>query len=420
MRKRGVVLVVVLAVLAGVLAGVAIYSMNQTDAVNTTINRTQQRRARLAAEAGIQFAMESIQTLTDTPQDPVTLDGDWAKLGNNGADYYTIGNESFRVQIVDNSGFLDINTITEQTLNNLPLTQEQIDSFLDWRETGSNARTDGGKDEYYNNLAKPYNTREGQFQTVSELMQVKGWTPDTLYNVQTNTVNTGRTNNNQAQLPLIDLFGLNCYSATYNPDGNGKVNVNNAGLTAQNLAQNAQITQQAATAIIAARATQPNQRFARLSQVLAVNGVAGNQQNIRNVLDRMTISASTRIEGLININTTQAETLSYLPGVTEDIANQIVDSRPTDGYRQLSDVMSVSGDSAFLAAVADNMTVNTQSFRVRTVGKAGNMTVCLEAIVAISNNVPSIVRVEECAFADMPARWGWDEETNENTLLEKQ
>lgn len=421
-RQRGVVMIVVLGILVGVLTGVAIYAANQSDAVRTTANRSEQRRARMAAEAGIQYALSYLQTIADSPQDPVTLDGDWATLGNDGADYFVIGNESFRLQILDNASFLDINTIDEATLNNLPLTQEQIDSFLDWREAGNTtARAEGAKDDYYNNLSKPYNAREGLFQTVNELLMVRGWTPDTLYQIQSNTVNTGRTtNNNQPESPLSDILGLSCYSATTDPDGNGKVNINQQGLTDQQLSQRAQIPLQTATAIINAKNARANQQFDRLSQVIAVPGVQGNQQAIRGILDRMTTTAAPRIEGHVNINTAKAETLSYIPGVTQDIANQIVDNRPTDGYQQLSDLLSVSGDTTFLGAVADSMTVNTQSFLVRVEGKAGRMTVALEAVIAISNGAPTVVRVEQPSFANMPDRWSWQDEANETTLLEKQ
>ena len=411
-------MVVVLAALAGVMAGVAIYAMNENDAVKTSINRSEHRRARLAAEAGIQYALTAIQTVADTPQNPVTPADDWALLGNTGADTFTVGSESFRLQILDNTARLDLNTITEATLDNMPLTQEQIDSFLDWREAGSTARPEGGKDEYYNGLTKPYNTREGRFQTVSELLQVKGWTPDTLYNIQTNTVSVGRTNNNTPLSPIADVVTLDAYSGVFDPEGNGKRNVNTANLTAQQLAQSAQIPIQAATAIINARNAQPNRQFARLSQVLNVPGIAGNQQNIRNVLDRMSISNTTRIEGYININTATAEVLGDLTGVTEDIANQIVDSRPTDGYKQLSDVLTVSGDTAFLATAADTLTVNSQSFRVRVVGKAGSSSVGLEAIVTIIASVPTVTKIEESNFSNLPDRWGWTSDGNTTTLLE--
>ena len=417
-RNRGLVLVIVLAALAGIMTGVAIYAMNQNDAVKTSINRSEQRRARLAAEAGIQYALTTIQTVADAPQNPVTTDEDWAKLGTTGSDTFIVGNESFRLQIVDNSGRLDLNTITEQQLDNLPLTQEQIDSFLDWREAGSTARQEGGKDEYYNALTKPYNTKEGRLQTVTEVLQIKGWTPDTLYNVQTNTVSVGRTNNNTPQSPIFDLVSLDCFSGAYTPEGNTKRNINLPTLTAQQLSQATNVSIQVATAIMNARNLQPNRQFARLSQVLVVAGIAGNQQNIRNVLDRMTTSAVTRIEGHVNINTATAEVLSNMPGITEDLANQIVDSRPTDGYKQLSDVLTVSSDSAFLTAAADWLNVSSQSFRIRVVGKAGASTVALEAIVTINNSIPTVIRVEESNLSNMPDRWAWTTDGNTTTLLE--
>jgi type II secretory pathway component PulK len=417
-RKRGVVMVVVLAALAGVMTGVAIYALNQNDAVKTSINRSEHRRARLAAEAGIQYALTAIQTVADAPQNPVTTNDDWFTLGNTGGDTFIVGSESFRVQIQDNSSRLDLNTITEAQLSNLPLTQEQIDSFLDWREAGSTPRAEGGKDEFYNALTKSYNTREGRIQTVTELLQVKGWTPDTLFNVQTNTVNTNRTNNNTPVSPIYDLVSLDCYSGVYDPQGNSKRDINQATLTAQQLSQAAQITIQAATTIINARNLQPNRQFARLSQVLTLPGIAGNQQTIRNVLDRMTVATATRVEGHININTATAEVLSNLNGVTEDIANQIVDSRPTSGYTQLSDVLTVSSDSAFLAAAADWLTVTSQSFRVRVVGKAGASTVGLEAIVTINQSVPTVIRIEEPIYSGLPDRWGWTSDGNTTTLLE--
>ena len=418
MRNRGLVMVVVLAALAGVMAGVAIYSFNQSDSVKTTINRNEQRRARLAAEAGIQYALASLQTIADAPQTPVASDGDWAKLGSVGADSFILDTESFRVEILDNSARLDLNTISEQQLDNLPLTQEQIDSFLDWREAGSNPRTEGGKDEYYNALTHPYNTREGRIQTVSELLQIKGWTPEVLYTVQTNTVNTGRTNNNQPESPIYDLVSLDCFSGAYNPEGNGKSNVNNPALMAQQLAQNAQIPIQTATTIINSRNARPNRQFARLSQVLTVPGVGTNQAVLRSILDRMTTSPAIRVEGHLNINTATAEVLSTLPGITQDIANQIVDSRPTNGYQLLSEILTVSGDNAFLTAAADTLTVTSQSFRIRVVGKAGASTVGLEAIVTINNAIPTVIRVEQSNFSNMPERWSWASEANQTTLLE--
>jgi type II secretory pathway component PulK len=155
-----------------------------------------------------------------------------------------------------------------------------------------------------------------------------------------------------------------------------------------------------------------------LSQVLTLPGVGANQQVLRSVLDRMSIAPVNRVEGFININTATADVLSTLPGVTQDIANQIVDSRPTNGYQLLSEILTVSSDNAFLSAAADTLTVNSQSFRIRVLGKAGSTTVGLEAIVAITNSVPTIVRVEQSNFSNLPEKWSWTAEANQTTLLE--
>lgn len=417
-RRRGLVMVVTLAAIAGVVMGVAIFAQNQNNAVQMTINRNELRRARVAALAGVQYALTSIQTISETPQDPVTADDDWAQLGQTGAEEFILGSESFRVQIVDNSTFIDLNTVTEAQLNNLNLTQQQIDSLLDWREAGNTQRTEGAKDEFYNGLARPYNAHLNRFQSVNEIFDVQGFTPADVFNTNQNTFST--VNNALSDTPLYNLLGIDCYSSAFNPEGNGKANINLNTLTAQQLAQNAQIPQQNAQTIIQQRNAQPNQRYARLSQVLALQGFQNNQNLIRSVLDRMTTSATERVEGLINVNTATSPILQTIPGVTQDIADQIVNNRPAEGYRQLSELLSVSSDPQFVNAIADNLCVNSQSFLIRVIGKAGRMKVALQALVTINNAVPTITRIEDAPFPDMDIRWTWADATTQTTLLENQ
>ena len=417
-RKRGLVMVVTLAALAGVVMGVAIFANNQNNAVQISINRNELRRARVAALAGMQYAMNSIQAVADAPQDPVTSEDDWAVLGQEGSETFILGNESFRIQIVDNSTFLDLNTVTEAQLLNLNLTQEQIDSLLDWREQGTNPRTEGAKDEYYNGLSKPYNTHLNRFQTVLELLNVKGFNPQTLFQVNTNTISTSA--NAVTDIPLYDLIGLDCFSTASNPEGDGKANINLPTLTAQQLAQNAQIPQANAQTIIQQRGLQPNQQFPNLSTVINLPGFQNNQTLIRSVLDRMTTSATERVEGRINVNTATSSVLQTIPGISQDLAEQIVSNRPSGGYRLLSELLTVSSDSAFVGAVADSLCVNSQSFLIRIIGKAGRMTVAIQALVTISDSVPTITRIEDAPFPDMASRWNWQEPATETTLLENQ
>jgi hypothetical protein len=83
-------------------------------------------------------------------------------------------------------------------------------------------------------------------------------------------------------------------------------------------------------------------------------------------------------------------------------------------------LLTVSGDSAFVGAVADSLCVNSQSFLIRIIGKAGRMTVAIQALVTISDSVPTITRIEDAPFPDMASRWNWQEPATETTLLENQ
>lgn len=420
MRRRGIVFIVTLAMMSIVVLSVSLYARDQQQTVQITINRNELRRAKYAAEAAIAYALADLQAVAESPTEPVTLDDDWAQRGTQGGDEFQIGKDSFRMQIIDNSSKLDINTASEQQLLNLGLTQEQVDSLLDWREQGTNARANGAKDDYYNNLPNRYNAHLARLQSVYEVLDVQFFTPQDLFVAPAdlqNTTTTGNGNTVRTQ-PLIDVVGIDNFSGLFDPQGNGKTNVNQLQLQAQQLSQTAQITIGAANAIISARNAQVSQQFTSMSQILGLPGVAANPVDTRNILDRVTISANQRVEGRININTCSAEVLATVPNIDQETADRIVNNRPDGGYRQLSDLISISNAGAFLGSVADNLCTTSQSFTVRAVGRAGRIQYALEALIVIENNVPKVVRVERPPFSDMPLRWQWADGTNPVVVLE--
>ncbi len=416
-RQRGVSFIIALAAVALVVTVVAVYAQNQTVAFKSVVARNETRRAEAAAMAGIQRALADIQAVADATDQPVTLEDDWALLGSNGAEEFMLGNDSFRIQIIDNAAKIDLNTVTEQQLENMNLTQEQIDSFLDWRTAGTSNRAEGAKDDYYNGLAKPYNAHENQLQSVYELLDIKGFTPQNVfYPVDSSSSTTGSTA--VSDLALIELVTTLNYSASTTPEGDGRLNVNNPQLNAQNFAQQAQIPIQNAQQIIALRGAQPNGQYTALSQVLAVPGIANNQAVVRNVLDRMSVAPGEQLVGKININTAPAAILETIPGISQDIATQIADNRPTGGYTQLSELLSIASDQAFAGAVADTLNVNSQCFQVRVLGKSGTAEYGIDALIQIDQGVPKVIRIERPPYADLAAQWLWDEATTQTTLLE--
>jgi general secretion pathway protein K len=416
-RQRGVSFIIALAAMALVVTVVAVYAQNQTVAFKAVTARNEARRAEAAAMAGVQRALAELQAVVDAPGQPVTLEDDWAVLGTNGAEEFTMGSDSFRIQIIDNAARIDLNTVTEAHLANLNLTQEQIDSFLDWRNVGESNRVEGAKDDYYNGLARPYNAHENQLQSVYEILDIKGFTPQNVFYPVDNTSSTAASSA-VSDIALIELVTTQNFSAATTAEGDGRVNVNNPQLNAQNFSQQAQIPLQTAQQIIAQRAVQPNATYTALSQVLNVPGIANNQAVVRSVLDRMTVSPGEQLSGKINVNTAPEAVLQTIPGISQDIATQIVDSRPTGGYTLLSDLLSIGSDQAFAGAIADSLNVNSQCFLIRVLGKSGRTEQGIEALIQIDQGVLKVIRIERPPYADLAAQWLWDEATTQTPLLE--
>ena len=428
-RQRGSVFVMSLAVLAGLIAVLASVMASQHTAIQAQIGRQDRARARRAAESGIQRALaELVNVQAANPDaanqpDPttsgsaatgnaVTLQDSWAQLGQNGDERFALGRESFRLQIVDAAARININSSPQEQLERLPLSQEQIESLLDFREAGRDPRAQGGKDEFYGNLSEPYNAKLRPFDAVDELLQVRGWTADVLFrpveDVASNTPlpqdAAGRT------VPLYDLLTTSSYSPQVDPAGQARINVNtgNQQQRAQRLLQ-AGFSQQA-SAIITAR-----NNWASIGEIAAATGLTPEDQ--QRVLDYLAVNGQPRIAGLMNINTASEELLSTVPGITPDIAQAIV-QRQGQGFASLGELATIPGVTAqVLQQAAGSLTTISQSFIVRVIGLAGESTVALEAIVDVADGQPRLRQILEVPYTNVETRWGWAEDTTTETIL---
>jgi general secretion pathway protein K len=100
-----------------------------------------------------------------------------------------VGDGSYSVKIFDESGKLDINAAPEQLLRNLigNLGVEGtdldtiVDSILDWKDKDDLHRLHGAESDYYLSLPNPYKAKNMDFDTLEELLLVKGVTKELLY-----------------------------------------------------------------------------------------------------------------------------------------------------------------------------------------------------------------------------------------------
>jgi general secretion pathway protein K len=95
----------------------------------------------------------------------------------------------YTVRITGEYGKVDINAASEVVLKNLfinlGIQSEEVDtivdSIMDWKDPDNLLRLHGAESDYYQSLPNPYKAKDADFETVEELLLVKGMTPEILY-----------------------------------------------------------------------------------------------------------------------------------------------------------------------------------------------------------------------------------------------
>ncbi|HEY3780828.1 MAG TPA: helix-hairpin-helix domain-containing protein [Fimbriimonadaceae bacterium] len=422
-KQQGAILVFTLAVLTAIVAVLAAATVAQRLANMATENRINQQRAEIAAESGLQAALSlmAVQSTSATSQnDP------WYTFGTNGSDHFLTNDGSFRIQILDAGSLINLNSATATQLQNLPLTQPQIDSFLDWIQTGNTARPDGAKDDTYNGLPNPYNTAEAPIHDLDELMLINNFTPATLFTVQQavngTTLPQVTIGDVSYQPTLYDLVTVDSKSSNSGSTGTALTNVNTA---TQAQLTGLGIPAGTATLIIARR---PTGGYTTLGAVITAGG---SLTTATAILNNLTISTTTP-SGKVDLNTATLAVLEMVPGISTDIAQSIVSQQGNTGFTTLGALAQVPGMTvAILAQCADSFTINSQAFLVRVIGTAGSVSVPLEAVITLSpttttgatstatSTTPpaSITKIYHPAFNNMISHWHWDNTTTNDIDL---
>lgn len=411
-KTQGYILVEVMVVVACLVALMGMLLANQRASLQEKQDKMRGQRAEMMARSGLAYAFSTLNDTT-TNTSLVTQNDTWYTLGQNGQEEFQVGQgqDSFRIQIVDAGSLININTATETQLQQLPLTQEQTDSLLDWRETGQNARGSGAKDSYYNSLEQPYNTKLGNLYTLSELLLIKGWTAKMLYTTQTDMTSTQiqPQDSKGNPLPLIGMLTVDSSAPNTQASGTARVNFSQQGLNQNTLSQIG-LNNQAIVAQIVARA--PYNSFRAL---LGIPGMTAN--TAQTLLNGAGFGTATRLTGKVNINTASEQVLRSLPNLTSDVASAIV-GRQSSGFQSLGELATVPGLSInTLAQVADNFTVGCDTWIVRVYGESGGVGAAFEAVVSKVNNKMQIQKWNRLNISGIPAWWGWQPEILTTTQL---
>ena len=198
-NQKGIALFLVLWVLAllSVIVGEFCFAMRTE--VNVTRNFKEQTEAYYIALAGLNRAIGELIRKEVVRQK--TAKKPESKMEENEEDSesqwrmnvdiapVSFGQGKFEVKIGNESGKININGANESLLkvmlNAFNIEEQQksviIASIMDWRDKNDLRRLNGAEDSYYGSLPEPYECKNGDFDSVEELLMVRGVTPEIFY-----------------------------------------------------------------------------------------------------------------------------------------------------------------------------------------------------------------------------------------------
>jgi competence ComEA-like helix-hairpin-helix protein len=336
--------------------------------------------------------------------------------------------------ISDEESRLNLNTASAVQFTNLAgMTSDILGAIMVWRSpatqnpagqdsttqgstTQSSGNQGGANSDYYMSLKPPYLARNGPFQTVRELLMVRGVTPALLLGNDDNQngfldsedepADQGPPGSPPPPPPNPGWAALLTVTDTdKNVDAAGKDRVNAQTADEATLTAVPGITPDIAKAIVAYRGQHPLQSLDDLLSVTppqngnqsGANGNPGDASNpqpvanqpggqndsgnagptvistdlLEQMADTLTLASGTDLAGLININTANIEVLLCLPGVERNLAQAIVNYRKSTGYYDnVAGLLKVDGMTrAIFKQVAPLVTTRSETFRIVAEGK---------------------------------------------------
>ncbi len=264
------------------------------------------------------------------------------------------------------------------------MTDAIADAILDWIDADSTPRPQGAEADYYAALTPGYAPRNGPPATIEELLLVRGVTPQLLFGLDAAGMAGGGAGVDNNAIEGVDNSDgsmnhgwaayLTVYSreSTLRADGTPKINLNgtdlkklydalqkalgaewatfivayrqggsqgsSSGATAAALAGQLDFSQKATATIASVLdlvGVKTSAKFQGAKTKTVLNSPFSENQTamatyLPKLLDNTTVSAETTILGRININQASWVVLQGIPGMTVDLANQIIAKRTLD------------------------------------------------------------------------------------------
>lgn len=188
--QRGIALIIVLWALTILMVTVLSFSYMTRTETYSALAFSKGIEKNFLAEAGIERGIMEIFYRKANLNKNIIAEAESEIWKTDGKPYkIQTDNGYYLVRITDESGKVDINTTPEvilrNLLSNLGLGLDEVniivDSMMDWKDPDDLHRLHGAENDYYLSLPNPYKARNAKFETLEELILVKGLTPEILY-----------------------------------------------------------------------------------------------------------------------------------------------------------------------------------------------------------------------------------------------
>jgi len=166
------------------------------DEAASTRNFKESTQARMVAIAGINEVILALKANRELPDDGIEEeyedgldpirslshgDGEWVEA--------TFRGNRYEVRVIDEAGKLALNKLDASVFRlifeNLEIPEEEAetiaDSIVDWSDSDDLHLTNGAESEYYEGLDRPYRAKNANFDSVQELLLVRGVTREIFY-----------------------------------------------------------------------------------------------------------------------------------------------------------------------------------------------------------------------------------------------
>ncbi|MBF0566543.1 MAG: general secretion pathway protein GspK [Nitrospirae bacterium] len=181
--NSGIAVVMVLWVLAILITLSLSFAYISRTNLSASANVKEMVKANMIAEAGINQAVVEILHRRANPTDDARwkIDGVFRKID--------FADGSYKIRIVSEHGKVDLNAaddiLLKGLLNALGIDNDTqdiiVDSIQDWKDPDDLVRLHGAESDYYMSLPHPYKAKNAPFDSIEELLLVRGITPEIFY-----------------------------------------------------------------------------------------------------------------------------------------------------------------------------------------------------------------------------------------------